>query len=45
MTELVLELGPEIQRFAPEMIVDPKRAIYRIHRDIRFAVLDHPYDY
>ncbi len=43
MVELVLALGAELQKFAPEMVTDPKRAIYRIYRDIRFSHDKTPY--
>jgi uncharacterized protein (TIGR02453 family) len=43
MVELVLALGSAIQNLAPELIVEPKRAIYRIYRDIRFSADKHPY--
>ena len=43
MVELVLALGAELQKFAPEMVTDPKRAIYRIYRDIRFSQDKTPY--
>jgi uncharacterized protein (TIGR02453 family) len=43
MTELVLALGQAIQESAPELVVDPKRAIYRIYRDIRFSADKRPY--
>jgi len=43
MTELVLALGHELQQAAPELIVDPKRAIYRIYRDTRFSADKRPY--
>jgi len=43
MTELVLELGEAMQEVAPELIVDPKRAIFRIYRDIRFSADKRPY--
>ena len=43
MVELVLALGNAVQNLAPEMIVDPKRAIYRIYRDIRFSADKRPY--
>jgi uncharacterized protein (TIGR02453 family) len=43
MTELVLDLGFALQQIAPELIVDPKRAIYRIYRDIRFSSDKTPY--
>ena len=43
MTELVLALGQAMQQSAPELIVHPKRAIYRIYRDIRFSADKRPY--
>jgi len=43
MTDLVLDLGLAMQRSAPELVVDPKRAIYRIYRDIRFSADKRPY--
>ncbi len=43
MVELVQALGGAIQAFAPEMVVDPKRVIYRIHRDTRFSPDKTPY--
>lgn len=43
MIELVLALGKAMQHLAPELIVDPKRAIYRIYRDIRFTQDKRPY--
>ena len=43
MVNLVLALGGAMQAFAPEMVVDPKRAIYRIYRDVRFSADKSPY--
>jgi uncharacterized protein (TIGR02453 family) len=43
MTELVLALGEAILQSAPELVVDPKRVIYRISRDIRFSADKRPY--
>ncbi len=43
MVELVLALGGAMQNFAPELVVDPKRAIYRIYRDVRFSADKRPY--
>jgi uncharacterized protein (TIGR02453 family) len=43
MTKLVLALGQAVEHSAPELIVDPKRAIYRIYRDIRFSADKRPY--
>ena len=43
MTELVLALGEAIQQSAPEFVVEPERAIYRIYRDIRFSADKRPY--
>jgi len=39
----VFDLGFALQQIAPELIVDPKRAIYRIYRDIRFSADKSPY--
>ena len=43
MVELVLALGREMKQFAPEMVADPARAIYRIYRDTRFSPDKTPY--
>ena len=43
MTDLVLALGGAMQSFAPEMVVDPKKTIYRIYRDVRFSSDKSPY--
>ena len=43
MTDLVLALGCALEPLAPELIVDPKRAIYRIYRDLRFSPDKRPY--
>ena len=43
MVELVLALGREMKKFAPEMQTDPARAIYRIYRDVRFSPNKTPY--
>jgi len=43
MTELVMALGHALRQPAPEFLVDPKRAIYRIYRDIRFSPDKSPY--
>ena len=43
MTELVTAIGGAMQGFAPELEVDPKKAIYRIYRDIRFSADKSPY--
>jgi uncharacterized protein (TIGR02453 family) len=43
MTDFVLALGHVLQQSAPDLIVEPKRAIYRIHRDIRFSPDKRPY--
>jgi uncharacterized protein (TIGR02453 family) len=43
MTELVLEIGFALQMDAPEFVVEPRRAIYRIYRDIRFSADKSPY--
>jgi uncharacterized protein (TIGR02453 family) len=43
MIDLVIALGAPMQAFAPEMNVDPKKAIYRIYRDTRFSNDKTPY--
>ncbi len=43
MIELVKAVNAELRAFAPEMVTDPKRAIYRIYRDIRFSADKSPY--
>src|ERR1051325_63618 len=31
MAELVIAIGEELRRFAPEIVADPKRSVYRIY--------------
>lgn len=43
MIELVTALGDALRSFAPEMLVDPGRNMYRIYRDTRFSADKTPY--
>jgi uncharacterized protein (TIGR02453 family) len=43
MKALVEEMDVRFARFGPEIIGDPKRAIFRINRDIRFSRDKSPY--
>ena len=43
MTVLVEEMDLRMTRFAPEIMGDPKRSIFRVHRDVRFAKDKSPY--
>lgn len=43
MHELIEELDVRLARFAPEIIGDPKRSMFRIYRDIRFSDDKSPY--
>ncbi len=43
MIELVRALGRELLSYAPEMVVEPSKAIYRIYRDVRFSPDKRPY--
>jgi uncharacterized protein (TIGR02453 family) len=43
MRDLVEEMDVRLARFAPEIVGDPKRSIFRIHRDIRFSRDKSPY--
>jgi uncharacterized protein (TIGR02453 family) len=43
MVELVAALNEPIGRVAPEMVTEPKKAVYRIYRDTRFSNDKSPY--
>lgn len=43
MIELLRALQPALKRFAPEIVYDPARSIFRIYRDIRFSADKSPY--
>ncbi len=43
MADLVVEMDLRMATFAPEMTGDPKRSIFRIHRDVRFSSDKSPY--
>jgi uncharacterized protein (TIGR02453 family) len=43
MAELVLVLGEALREIAPELDTDPKKAMYRIYRDVRFSRDKSPY--
>ncbi len=40
---LVEEMDLRMANFAPEMVGDPRRSIFRIHRDVRFSSDKSPY--
>ena len=37
MADLVLVLGEPLREIAPELDTDPRKAMYRIYRDVRFS--------
>ena len=37
MTQLITRLAVDLAPFAPEVVADPKRSLYRIYRDTRFS--------
>src|SRR3989442_10897317 len=43
MRALIEEMDVRLARFAPEIIGDPKRSMFRIYRDIRFSADKSPY--
>lgn len=43
MHELVTALGEDLEKFAKGFQTDPKKAIYRIYRDVRFSNDKRPY--
>jgi uncharacterized protein (TIGR02453 family) len=43
MRALVEEMDARLARFAPEIVGDPRRSVFRIHRDVRFSKDKSPY--
>jgi uncharacterized protein (TIGR02453 family) len=43
MVSLVLAINAELRRLSPELVTEPRRAIYRIYRDVRFSADKSPY--
>jgi uncharacterized protein (TIGR02453 family) len=43
MKDLIEEVDVRLARIAPEFVGDPKRSMFRIHRDIRFSKDKSPY--
>ncbi len=43
MAELVGEMDIRLSRIAPEIIGEPRRSMFRIHRDVRFSSDKSPY--
>jgi uncharacterized protein (TIGR02453 family) len=43
MRDLVAAVNSQLQRFAPDHVTDPDKAIYRIYRDTRFSPNKTPY--
>jgi len=43
MRALIEEMDMRLARFAPEIVGDPKRSMFRIYRDIRFSKDKSPY--
>ena len=43
LRELVEEMDVRLARLAPEIVGEPKRSIFRIHRDVRFSEDKSPY--
>lgn len=43
LAELVEEMDARFASFAPEMSGDPKKSVFRIHRDVRFSADKSPY--
>jgi uncharacterized protein (TIGR02453 family) len=43
MQALIEEMDVRLARFAPEIVGDPKRSMFRINRDIRFSADKSPY--
>jgi uncharacterized protein (TIGR02453 family) len=43
LRSLVEEMDVRLARIAPELVGDPRRSVFRIHRDVRFSADKSPY--
>ena len=43
MLALIEDLNADLAKFAPEYVTEPKKAIFRIYRDVRFSADKRPY--
>ena len=43
MIQLVENIGEEVEALMPGFVIDPRKAIYRIYRDVRFSNDKRPY--
>ena len=43
LIELVSDVGVDLDQYSPGYVTDPKRAVYRIYRDVRFSNDKSPY--
>jgi uncharacterized protein (TIGR02453 family) len=43
MLAMIARLAVDLRRFAPELLADPRRSMYRIYRDVRFSPNKAPY--
>ncbi len=43
LIELVRDLGADLESYSPGYVTDPKKAVYRIYRDVRFSKDKRPY--
>ena len=43
MLEIIQRLAGDLHKFAPDIVCDPKTAMYRIYRDVRFSANKAPY--
>ena len=43
MLALIAELNRGLMKFAPELVTDPKKSVFRIYRDTRFSADKTPY--
>jgi uncharacterized protein (TIGR02453 family) len=41
--ELIQDFAPRLSRVSKHFVADPRRSLFRIHRDIRFSTDKHPY--
>ncbi|MGD2131343.1 MAG: DUF2461 domain-containing protein [Maricaulaceae bacterium] len=43
LRDFVIAMGPKLTKISPNFVTDPKKSVFRIHRDVRFSKDKSPY--
>lgn len=43
LKDFVVAIGPKLTKISPNFVADPKKSVFRIHRDVRFSKDKSPY--